>query len=333
MMTNPATASAHSGMGTASELDAVARRYAVKTTPFLESLMAGAGAEDPLVRQFRPDARELLTTLDEVPDPIGDDAKSPLPGIVHRYPDRLLLKPVHVCAAYCRFCFRREVVGPGGETLTEAQLEAALAYIAAQPKVWEVILTGGDPLLLSPRRVRRITEALDALPQVEIIRWHSRLPVHDPAKVTEELIAALTAGKRLVPWVAVHANHADEFVPEVVAAVRRLADAGIPLVSQSVLLRGVNDTAEALEALFRAFVRNRIKPYYLHHPDLAPGTSHFRLPVDEGRALMKSLRGRVSGLGLPTYILDRPGGLGKVPLGPAWPEDWSDGTGPDVLTY
>lgn len=331
MMTTPASPSSLPTPENAADLEAVALRYAVKSTPFLDRLMDGAGPENPLVRQFRPDVRELVTTADEVSDPIGDAAKSPLPGIVHRYPDRLLLKPVHVCASYCRFCFRREVVGPGSETLDEAQLDAALAYIAAQPKVWEVILTGGDPLLLSPRRIERIVTALDAMPQVEIVRWHTRLPIHDPDRITDAVAAALTLSERLVPWVAVHVNHADEFAPEVVAALRRLADAGIPLISQSVLLRGVNDTAEALEALFRACVRHRIRPYYLHHPDLAPGTSHFRLPIPEGRALMRALRGRISGMALPTYILDRPGGLGKVPLGPAYPEDWSDGCGPTVL--
>lgn len=303
--------------------DAVADHYAVKTTPFLDRLIAAHGPDHPLARQFRPTLAELTTTPEELLDPIGDDTHSPLPGIVHRYPDRVLLKPVHVCAAYCRFCFRREVVGPGSETLSDAQLDAAIAYIAARPDIWEVVLTGGDPLLLSPRRLHRITEGLGSIPHLAVLRLHTRLPVHDPERVTVEAIAALRAAPGLTPWVAVHLNHPDEFAPEVVAALARLADAGIPLVSQTVLLRGVNDDVPTLERLLRLCVRHRVKPYYLHHPDLARGTSHFRLSLDEGRALVRALRGRLSGIAQPTYIYDRPGGLGKVPVGPRWPEDWT----------
>lgn len=305
------------------DLDEVARLYAVKTTPYLERLLAGRGADDPLVRQYRADPRELVTTADELADPIGDFAKSPVPGIVHRYPDRVLLKPVHVCAAYCRFCFRREQVGPGGEALDAAALDRAIAYIADHPEVFEVILTGGDPLLLSPRRLHAVVARLDALPHVAVLRLHSRLPFQDPGRVDAALVEALRA-ERLTPWMAVHVNHPDEFTAEAGAALSRLRAAGLPLVAQSVLLRGVNDDADTLDALFRACLRHGIKPYYLHHPDLARGTSHFRLEVETGRALMRALRGRLSGLGLPTYVLDRPGGLGKVPLGPQWPEEWPE---------
>lgn len=306
----------------ADALDEVARLYAIKTTPYLERLLAGRGADDPLVRQYRADAREALTTADELADPIGDFAKSPVPGIVHRYPDRVLLKPVHVCAAYCRFCFRREQVGPGGDALDAAALDRALGYIANHPEVFEVILTGGDPLLLSPRRLRSMVAALEAIDHLAVLRLHTRLPFQDPERVDAALVGALAA-ERLTPWVAVHVNHAEEFTPEAAAALDRLRRAGLPLVAQSVLLRGVNDDADTLDALFRACLRHGVKPYYLHHPDLARGTSHFRLTPDTGRALMKALRGRLSGLGLPTYVLDRPGGLGKVPLGPRWPEDWT----------
>lgn len=306
----------------ASDLDEVARLYAVKTTPYLEQLLAGRGTDDPLVRQYRADVRELLTTPDELADPIGDFAKSPVPGIVHRYPDRALLKPVHVCAAYCRFCFRREQVGPGGETLDPAALERALAYIASHPELFEVILTGGDPLLLSARRLTAMIAALDAMDHVAILRIHTRLPFQDPARVDDGMLSALTT-ERLTPWIAVHVNHPDEFTPEAAAALTRLRRAGLPLASQSVLLRGINDDVDTLDALFRACLRHGVKPYYLHHPDLARGTSHFRLETEHGRALLRQLRGRLSGLGLPTYVLDRPGGLGKVPLGPRWPEDWS----------
>ncbi len=250
-------------------------------------------------------------------DPIGDVARSPVKGIVHRYPDRVLLKPLHACAVYCRFCFRREMVGPGGEALSGDELDAALAYIRDNPSVWEVVVTGGDPFLLSPRRLRTITQALSAMPQVGVVRLHTRIPAADPGRVTDDLIAALTAPD-LATWVAVHINHADELTAEVRAALARLVEAGIPLLGQTVLLKGVNDNPAALEALFRGLVRNRVKPYYLHHPDLAAGTSHFRGTLAEGQALVKSLRGRVSGLCQPTYVLDIPGGHGKAPAAPAW---------------
>lgn len=310
---------------TTTQLAEVARRYAVRTTPYLDEMLAGRPADDPLVRQFRPSVAELVTTPDELADPIGDDLRSPVPGIVHRYPDRVLLKPIHVCAAYCRFCFRREVVGPGSDMLNDAEIDRALDYIATTPAVWEVILTGGDPLLMSPRRLRRIVDALAAMPHVEVLRIHTRLPIHDPDRITGDLAGAL-ASDDLATWVAVHVNHADEFTPAVRAALNRLCAAGLPLTSQSVLLRGVNDTVEALEALFRACVRNRVKPYYLHHPDLAHGTSHFRLSIAEGRALVQALRGRLSGIAQPTYVLDRPDAQGKVPIGPQWPSDWPDET-------
>lgn len=299
-------------------LRAVAERYTVQTTPFLEGLMEGAGQDDPIARQFRPSAEELVTAPEDLADPIGDDARSPLPGLVHRYPDRVLLMPVKVCAAYCRFCFRRAVVGRGAQPLSAAETAAALDYVRARPAIWEVILTGGDPLLLSPRRLRGLVEAIADIPHVETLRVHTRLPVHDPERVSADLAEAL-AGTRLAPWVAVHLNHAREFTPEVVAALTRLRRAGVALVSQSVLLRGVNDDVDALDALFRACVRHGVKPYYLHHPDRAEGTSHFRLSIEEGRALVAAVNARLSGIARPTYVLDRPGGLGKVPLGPIFP--------------
>lgn len=296
-------------------LSQVAARYTVQTTEFLERLLDGAPADDPLVRQFRPSLAELVSTPDELADPIGDDDRSPLPGLVHRYPDRVLLLPVKVCAAYCRFCFRRAVVGRGAQPMSPAEIEAAVAYVAARPAIKEVILSGGDPLLLSPRRLRDLLAGLEGIPHLEVLRVHTRLPVHDPDRVTTELAEALGGG-RLAPWLAVHVNHARELAPEVVAALNRLRRAGVSLVSQTVLLRGVNDDVDTLEALFRACLRVGVKPYYLHHPDRAEGTSHFRLSLDEGRALVTALHARLSGLARPTYVLDRPGGLGKVPLGP-----------------
>lgn len=297
-------------------LEAVAARYAVAVTPAMAELMDAADPADPIARQFVPDPAELVSAPGEAPDPIGDFAHSPVEGIVHRYPDRVLLKPTHLCAVYCRFCFRREMVGPEGlQPLSPAALDAALAYIASHPEVWEVIVTGGDPLVLSPRRLRELTRRLAAIDHVKVVRFHTRVPAVDPGRVTDELVAALKSRAQAV-YVALHADHPRELTPAARAACARIVDAGIPMVSQSVLLRGVNDDPETLAALMRAFVESRIKPYYLHHGDLAPGASHHRTTLAEGRALMRALRGALSGLAQPTYVLDIPGGHGKVPVGP-----------------
>jgi lysine 2,3-aminomutase len=298
------------------EIAAVAERFAVAITPEMAALIDGGDALDPIARQFVPNRAELTTTPEERADPIGDLRLSPLKGIVHRYPDRVLLKPSHVCPVYCRFCFRREQVGPAGEALTGAELDAALDYIRQRPEIWEVIVTGGDPFVLSPRRLRMIVRALDAIPHLGVIRIHSRVPIVDPRRVNAALVSALAADKAV--YVAVHANHPRELTAPARAACHRLAKAGIPLLGQSVLLKGVNDDAATLIALFRGLVAMRIKPYYLHHPDLARGTAGFRLDLGEGRALMRQLRGCVSGLCQPTYVLDLPGGYGKVPVGPCY---------------
>ncbi len=296
-------------------LEAVAARYAVALTPAVAAMIARGDARDPIARQFVPDLAELTTTPEERADPIGDLVHSPLEGLVHRYEDRVLLKLVNVCAVYCRFCFRREMVGPGKDTLSPAAFDAALAYIGADPKIWEVILTGGDPLVLSARRLRQAVRRIAEIEHVKIIRVHTRLPVAAPERVTGALVRALkTPGK--TTYVALHANHPRELNDAARAACARIVDAGIPMISQSVLLRGVNDDVETLAELMRAFVECRVKPYYLHHPDLAPGTSHFRLPIEEGQALMRALAARVSGLCQPAYMLDIPGGHGKVPIGP-----------------
>ncbi|WP_426433942.1 lysine-2,3-aminomutase-like protein [Bradyrhizobium genosp. P] len=300
------------------ELEKVAARYAVAVTPELVALIDAADPDDPIARQFVPSAEELVEQPGEMADPIGDDAHSPVPGIVHRYPDRVLFKLVHVCAVYCRFCFRREMVGPGKATaLSEDAYRAALDYIRARPEVWEVILTGGDPLMLSPRRLLEIMSDLAAIEHVKIIRIHTRVPIADPQRINADMIAALRCDGATT-WIAIHANHPRELSGTARAACARLADAGIPLVSQSVLLRGVNDDSATLVALMRAFVECRIKPYYLHHGDLAPGTAHLRTTIEAGQALMRALRGRVSGLCQPDYVLDIPGGHGKAPIGPTY---------------
>jgi len=300
------------------DLEKVAARYAVAVTPDMAALIDRDDPDDPIARQFIPGVEELTARPGENADPIGDHTHSPLAGIVHRYPDRVLFKLVHVCAVYCRFCFRREMVGPGKATaLSQSAYDGAIGYIRAHPEIWEVILTGGDPLMLSPRRLAEVMADLAGIDHVRIIRIHTRVPVADPARLSPEMIAALRV-EGATTWVALHANHARELTAKARATCAAIVDAGIPMVSQSVLLRGVNDNAADLEALMRAFVECRIKPYYLHHGDLAPGTSHLRTTLAHGQALMRQLRGRVSGLCQPEYVLDIPGGHGKSPVGPGY---------------
>jgi lysine 2,3-aminomutase len=296
----------------------VAARYAVAITPALVELIDPADPADPIARQFLPGEAELLASPGEHADPIGDGPHSPVPGIVHRYPDRVLLKVTHTCAVYCRFCFRREMVGPGkAKALTHAQLDAALAYIEAHPAIWEVILTGGDPLMLSPRRLAALMARLSAIGHVKVVRFHTRIPVADPAMITPALVAAMKSPTQAT-WVALHANHPRELTIAARAACAAIIGAGMPMLSQTVLLAGVNDDAEVLGQLMRAFVETRIKPYYLHHGDMAPGTAHFRTSLAAGQALMRQLRGELSGVAQPTYVLDLPGGHGKVPVGPGY---------------
>jgi len=297
-------------------LESVCARYAVALPPALAALIDASDANDPIARQFVPDAAELEHQPHELADPIGDDAHSPVEGIVHRYPDRVLLKLTHVCAVYCRFCFRREMVGPDKPNALSAEaLAAALEYIRTHPAIWEVILTGGDPLVLSPRRLRAVMQALADIDHVKVVRIHTRVPIADPKRITPELVRALKI-KGKPTYVAVHVNHARELTAKARAACAALADAGMPLLAQTVLLSGVNDSEEVLAELLRALVECRIKPYYLHHADLAPGTAHLRTDIATGQELMRALRGRLSGLCQPTYVLDIPGGHGKSPIGP-----------------
>ncbi|MBI1204901.1 MAG: lysine-2,3-aminomutase-like protein [Rhodopseudomonas sp.] len=299
-------------------LEEVASRYAVALPQAFADLIDRADGEDPIARQFVPSEAELDQRSEEREDPIGDHAHSPVEGIVHRYPDRVLLKLTHVCAVYCRFCFRREMVGPDKpNALSRDALEAALSYIRSHRDIWEVILTGGDPLVLSPRRLRETMKALAAIDHVKVVRIHTRLPVAEPSRITPELVRAMKIKGKAV-YVAIHINHARELTAQAREACDRMADAGLPLLAQTVLLAGVNDTPEAMSDLMRALVERRIKPYYLHHGDLAPGTSHLRTDIDSGQKLMRQLHGRSSGLCQPTYVLDIPGGHGKSPIGPSY---------------
>lgn len=292
------------------DLQRVIEQFALRITPHV----AGQLSNPAIARQYIPSTDELVITPDELADPIGDEAHTPVKGITHRYADRVLLKPTHTCAVYCRFCFRRETVGQAGQALSADEMRVALAYISTHPEIWEVILSGGDPLVLSDRRINDIARSIAAMEHVQVLRLHTRVPVAEPSRITPGLIAALKS--RLATYVVIHVNHADEITAEVKQALALLADNGIPLLSQSVLLRGVNDSVEALTKLMRTLVANRVKPYYLHQTDLAKGTGHFRVPIAEGQDLMRAMRGPVSGLCQPTYVLDIPGGYGKVPVGP-----------------
>ncbi|HEY7228843.1 MAG TPA: lysine-2,3-aminomutase-like protein [Pseudolabrys sp.] len=297
-------------------IETVTGRYAVAVPEALAGLIDRNDPHDPIARQFIPDAKELVHRPEDLADPIGDDVHSPVDGIVHRYPDRVLLKLTHVCAVYCRFCFRREMVGPKKPIqLSPAKLADAIKYIRTQPQIWEVILTGGDPLILSPRRLRSVMKSLAAIDHVKVIRIHTRMPVADPKRITADLVRAIKV-KRKPTYVAVHINHPRELTQQARAACARMADTGIPLLSQTVLLAGINDMPEVMEDLMRALVECRIKPYYLHHGDLAPGTGHLRTDIGRGQDLMRRLRGRASGLCQPIYVLDIPGGHGKSPIGP-----------------
>jgi len=322
------------GLTTAEQNNAlheVANRFSVAITPPMLDLIDPANPTDPIALQFMPDERELQESPSELIDPIGDQQHSPVKGIVHRYPDRLLLTPIKVCPVYCRFCFRREQVGSNADkTLSNEELNTALNYIRDHKEVWEVILSGGDPLILSPRRLQKIISELEQIDHVKVIRIHTRVPVVEPERINDDLLKALTTNKAV--FVVLHSNHVTEITPAATAACARIINHGIPMLSQTVLLRGINDDAATLAALLRTLVENRIKPYYLHHADRARGTAHFRTTVAEGQQLMRELRGHVSGLCQPEYVLDIPGGAGKSPLGPQWIKPAADGSY-DVTDY
>ena len=305
------------GLVTADEAPGLARvveRFALAITAEMAGLIDPSDPADPIAAQFVPHRDELDVAADETTDPIGDDPHEVAPGLTHRYRDRVLLKPTHLCRIYCRFCFRRDRVGASETTLDAAEIEAALAHVAADPGIFEVILTGGDPLVLSDRRLADLLDRIEAIPHVAVVRIHSRVPVVDPARIGEDLVRLLR--RRFATWMVVHVDHPRELTEAAAAALGRLVDGGVPLLSQTTLLAGINAEAAVLEALFRRLVALRVKPYYLHHLDRAEGTARFRTTVAEGRALMRALRGGLTGIAQPTYVLDIPGGAGKVPIGP-----------------
>ncbi len=266
---------------------------------------------DPIAAQFIPRPAELRTLPYESRDPLGDARYLVAERLVHHYPDRVLLLASDRCATYCRHCFRRHFTGSGGG-VSDAQLDEICAYLNRTPAVREVLLSGGDPLMLSDGDLARIIGRLKAVDPAYVIRICTRLPVVLPSRVSEALARTLEAWESI--WVVIHTNHPREVTEEFRAAMRRLLAAGVPVLNQSVLLHGVNDDADTLEALFRGLVRAGVKPYYLFQGDLAAGTAHLRVPLERGMELMAVLRSRLSGLALPTYAVDLPGGAGKVPV-------------------
>ncbi len=279
----------------------------------MADIMSNPQQSSGVTAQFLPSVQELNIAADELTDPIGDVSHSPVAGVVHRHRDRCLLMPVKVCAVYCRFCFRREKIGPGNAAMTPDQLDKAYDYIADHPEIWEVILTGGDPLMLKPKSLQAIIQRLHGIPHVKIIRLHTRIPVVDSQRINDDMLAVLSSVKPI--YMVLHVNHVNEFHDKARLACQRLVDAGVVMLSQSVLLKDINDNIDSLEQLMRLLVELRIKPYYIHQLDKARGTGHFRVAPECGVQLMQQLRQRISGLCQPTYVVDTPGGDGgKTPL-------------------
>lgn len=293
----------------------VIRRYPMRINPYYLSVIQAVGA--PLWRQAVPDPEELETEAHLVPDPLAEAPQSAVPHLIHRYPDRAVFMVSNECAMYCRFCMRKRRLGRG-EGVTDQSLSRGLAYIRKTPAIREVILSGGDPLLLPDERLAEICSQLKAIGHVELIRVHSRAPCTLPARITMDLVSLL--GKFHPLYLNIHFNHPAELTPDARSACARLADAGIPLGSQSVLLKGINDDARVLMQLVQELLKNRIRPYYLHQADLVEGTRHFRTSVEKGLELMRALRGRIPGIGVPHYMIDLPGGGGKIPLLPEYVE-------------
>lgn len=306
---------------------AVLKNMRLAITPHTAQLIDFADPTDPLFLMTVPQAQELSTSPEELVDPIGDEAKSPIPFLTHRYPDRVLVYVTFFCSAYCRFCFRRFKTGQATPGPDAADRDRICAYLRAHPGVDEVILTGGDPLTLMDSQLAEWLQSLRAVPTVTRLRIHTRVPVNLPSRITSSLVALLRSAMDSTHpvYLVTHFNHPRELAPENVAAIAALVDAGIVVRNQSVLLRGVNDDVETLRALFKRLVDVRIVPYYLHQLDLARGTGHFRVPIERGIKLMRALQGTTTGIALPRYMLDLPGGKGKVPISPAHLTPQADG--------
>ncbi len=290
------------------------KKLALGITPHFFSLIDRNDPDCPIRRQMVPRIEEATTAADEMLDPCGEDSSMPVPGLVHRYPDRVLLLVTDRCASYCRYCTRSRVVSGAGEQELTVDLEGAFSYLEKHSEVRDVLLSGGDPLLLSDAKLNAILTRLRKIPSIEFIRIGTRIPIFLPQRITPELVVMLRTHHPL--WMSVHTNHPKELTQEVHEALGRLADAGIPLGNQSVLLKGVNDRAEILKELFHKLLLCRVRPYYLYQCDLITGSAHLRTTIREGQDIMEQLRGYTTGYAVPTYVVDGPGGGGKIPVGP-----------------
>jgi lysine 2,3-aminomutase len=292
-------------------------------TPYFASLMDREDPGCPLRRQFIPRVEESLPTGADHADPLGEEDLSPTPAVVHRYPDRVLFLASNVCSSYCRYCNRKRMVGDSGRAVTDAQWEEGIAYVASNPAIRDVLVSGGDPLTLTDGRLLGLLGRLRAIPHVEILRVGTRVPVTLPQRVTPALVRGLKALHPL--YVSLHVVHPKELAPEVERACLRLADAGIPVGSQSVLLAGINDDEQTLKTLMSRLLKVRVRPYYLFQCDQIEGTAHFRTPLQKGIDLMKGLIGHTSGYAVPKFAVDLTGGGGKVPLLPEYRDGSQDG--------
>jgi lysine 2,3-aminomutase len=281
-------------------------------TPYYLSLIDPKDPDDPIRRQCVPRAEELEEGEGDLRDPLGEESHSPAPNLVQRYPDRALLLVTDRCSVYCRFCTRARMVGRDGGARSDERLAPAIAFLRMHPEIREVILSGGDPLVMSTSRLERVLSLVKSVPHVDLVRIGTRAPVVLPMRITPSLCRMLREHAPL--WVMTHFNHPRELTAQARAACERLADHGIPVMNQSVLLRGVNDDAATLEVLFRGLVRARVRPYYLLQSDVMRGTSHLRTPLERGLTIMDALQGRLSGIALPKFVVDTPGGFGKVTL-------------------
>ncbi|NDJ62993.1 MAG: lysine 2,3-aminomutase [Chloroflexi bacterium] len=290
--------------------------FRVDITPYFASLLDPNDPYCPIRRQVLPLGREKQAFTGMMEDSLAEDQHSPVPGLVHRYPDRVLMLLTTQCASYCRYCTRSRIVGDPGVTFSKAEFEQQLDYLRQTPQVRDVLLSGGDPLAVAPRILEYILSSLRAIDHIEIIRIGSRVPVFLPQRVTPELVEMLRQYHPL--WMNVHINHAKEITPELSQALARLADAGLPLGNQSVLLAGVNDSVDIQTELSHKLVRNRVRPYYLYQCDLVEGSGHFRTTIAKGIEIIEGMRGHTSGYAIPTYVVDAPGGGGKVPVGPQY---------------
>jgi lysine 2,3-aminomutase len=289
-------------------------KLAMSITPHFFNLIDRDDPDCPIRRQVIPRIEEGWNAPEEVADPCGEDSHMPVPGLVHRYPDRVLFLVTDRCASYCRYCTRSRVVSGVGEQHLETQWEAAFRYLEKTPQVRDVLLSGGDPLLFSDERLDRILTRLRAIPHIQFVRIGSRIPIFLPQRITPELCAMLKKHHPL--FISIHSNHPRELTSEVRDALGRLADAGIPLGNQSVLLRGVNDALEIQQALVHKLLMCRVRPYYLYQCDLIHGSSHLRTSVAEGVAIIEGLRGHTTGYAIPQFVIDGPGGGGKIPINP-----------------